>query len=127
MENFTDNDVKEFTDKLRNALNKVTGYQISESEVNDNKSNWRIITMDELFDYINKDFKEQNVFLKPNFPSRRWGHTFTKTSTTHIKQINSLLEKLKADGYQVRKRIEKQNNLGKFYQIQIKNHPDRIA
>ena len=76
-------------------------------------------------DYLNKN-KEQNTFIKPKFPTRRWGNVYTKTSTTDIKLINSSIENLKIDGFDVRKNLEKKNNLGKFYQIQINNHPNKI-
>lgn len=39
------------------------------------QSNWRIIDMDELYDYFHKD---ETCFIKPKFPTRRWGHVYTK-------------------------------------------------
>jgi hypothetical protein len=80
---------------------------------------WRTITMDELYGYINKD---QDTFIKPTFPTRRWGNVYTKDSTTNIKDINNILKKLKEDGYTVRKRIDKKNNTGIFYRIDIKDN-----
>jgi len=88
-------------------------------------SNWRIISMEELFDFVNRD-KDRSTFAKPTFPTRRWGNTYTRTSTTDFKQINSILEELKLNGFEVRKRLEKKNNLGKFYLIEI-NQTDRIC
>jgi hypothetical protein len=41
---------------------------------------WRVIDMEEMYDYINKD-RDQKTFIKPKFPTRRWGQTYTKTST----------------------------------------------
>jgi hypothetical protein len=80
---------------------------------------WRTITMDELYDYSHSN---QNIFIKPSFPSRRWGYIYTKDSTTNIKEINNLINKLKEDGYTVRKRIDKKNNSGTFYRIEIKDN-----
>lgn len=90
------------------------------------KESWRVIDMEELYDYINKD-SEQTMFIKPKFPTRRWGNIYTKTSTTDIKQLNTVLRKLRDDGFDVRKKLEKDNNLGKFYKIEINNHPNRIV
>jgi MoaA/NifB/PqqE/SkfB family radical SAM enzyme len=80
---------------------------------------WRTMTMDELYDY---SYVNQNTFVKPSFPARRWGNVYTKDSTTNIKEINALLDKLKEDGYTVRKRIDKKNNSGTFYRIEIKDN-----
>jgi hypothetical protein len=80
---------------------------------------WRTLTMDELYDYKNKD-KDQTTFIKPKFPTRRWGNVYTKDSTTDKKVINDLISELKEDGYTVRKRLDKETNLGKFYRIEIK-------
>lgn len=80
---------------------------------------WRTMTMDELYDY---SYGNQNTFVKPSFPTRRWGNVYTKDSTTNIKEINTILNKLKEDGYMVRKRIDKKNNLGTFYRIEIKDN-----
>ena len=80
---------------------------------------WRTMTMSELYDY---SYSNQNTFVKPSFPTRRWGNVYTKDSTTNIKEINTILNKLKEDGYMVRKRIDKKNNLGTFYRIEIKDN-----
>ncbi len=96
---------------------------ISEKINSDNQ--WRIITMEELFDYLNKD-NTQNIFIKPKFPNRRWGHIYTKISTTNILEINISLKKLKENGYIVRKRLDKKTNLGKFYRIKIKNNNNLV-
>jgi hypothetical protein len=78
---------------------------------------WRTMTMDELYEY---SYVNQNTFVKPTFPSRRWGYVYTKDSTTNIKEINDLLARLKSDGHKVRKRIAKKTNSGIFYRIEIK-------
>jgi hypothetical protein len=80
---------------------------------------WRTMTMDELYDY---SYSNQNIFVKPTFPSRRWGNIYTKDSTTNIKEINDLLNRLRADGHKVRKRISKRTKLGTFYRIEIKDN-----
>ena len=77
------------------------------------------MTMDELYDY---SYSNQNIFVKPTFPSRRWGNIYTKDSTTNLKEINEILNRLKSDGYKVRKRISKKTNLGIFYRIEIKDN-----
>ena len=74
--------------------------------------------MDELYDY---SYRDQKTFIKPTFPTRRWGNIYTKDSTTDIKEINVILGKLKEDGYKVRKRIAKKTKLGTFYRIEIKD------
>ena len=79
-----------------------------------------------MYDYINKD-SEQKTFTKPKFPTRRWGQVYTKTSTTDVKQLDIVLNKLKGEGFDVRKKLEKENHTGKFYKIEINNHIDRLV
>ena len=81
--------------------------------------------MDELYGYINRD-KDPKTFVKPKFPTRRWGHVYTKDSTTDVASLNKMLKQLKDEGFNVRKKKDKENNLGKFYKIEIKNNPDSI-
>ena len=90
-----------------------------------NTIEWRVITMDELWSYNNKD-RQDNVVIRPKFPTRRWGNAYTKTSTTDIRSINDLLDKLKEHGHVVRKRIEKKTKQGPFYRLEIKNHSEKI-
>ena len=87
-------------------------------------NNWRTLTMDELWDFCHKDWHED--MKKPKYPTRRWGQVYTKESTTNINEVNKVIPLLKECGFTVRKRIEKKTNLGTFYRIEIKNHPDRI-
>ena len=117
-------EINKFKDFLNeNSEEKLNISDVSGSLINEN---WRVIDMEELFDYTNKD-REQKTFIKPKFPTRRWGQVYTKTSTTDVKQINSILGKLRDEGFDVRKTLEKENNLGKFYQVEINNHPDRLV
>lgn len=90
---------------------------------NSKQSNWRIIDMDELYDYFHKD---ETCSIKPKFPTRRWGHVYTKISTTNIVEVNKSLKLLKEDGFDVRKRLEKKNNIGKFYMIEINSETKLI-
>lgn len=99
-------------------ISDVSGSLINES--------WRVINMEELYDYINKD-REEKTFIKPKFPTRRWGQVYTKTSTTDVNQLDKILNKLREDGFDVRKKLEKENHIGKFYQIEINNHTNRIV
>ena len=98
------------------------------NEVTENRliNDWRVIDMEELYDYLNKD-RDEKTFIKPKFPTRRWGQVYTKTSTTNVRQINTILGKLSDEGFEVRKKLEKENNIGKFYQIEINNHADRLV
>lgn len=84
---------------------------------------WRVYTMEELYDFLNKE--KSTVFLKPTFPTRRWGQIYLKTSSTDISVINKGCILLTEAGFQVRKRLdrdamEKFPNNGKFYKIEIK-------
>ena len=114
--------IESFKQKLTESENlnisDVSGSLINES--------WRVIDMEELYDYLNKD-RDEKTFIKPKFPTRRWGQVYTKTSTTDVKQINSVLGKLRDEGFEVRKKLEKENHIGKFYQIEINNHTDRLV
>lgn len=86
-------------------------------------NNWRIISMEELYEYF---YVENNVFGKVKFPTRRWGQVYSKTSTTNHSYLVRCLEKLKVDCFDVKIKLEKKNNNGKFYQILINNHPESI-
>jgi lipocalin len=111
--------IQSFNEHQENLnISDVSGSLINES--------WRIIDMEELYDYINKD-RDEKTFIKPKFPTRRWGQVYTKTSTTDVRQIDSVLGKLRDEGFEVRKKLEKENQMGKFYQIEINNHTDRLV
>ena len=86
---------------------------------------WTVMTMSELWDHFPVPEDLQKVFVKPTFPTSRWGKTYTLTSTTDILAINRLVTILKEKGYTVRKRIchasnRKFRNRGKFYMIEQK-------
>jgi len=91
-----------------------------------NKSEWVVLTMQEMWELHAKDIQGNEIFSKPTFPTKRWGKTFTKTSTDDIKTINLLLIKYKEKGFSVRKRIDYETmkrfhpSYGKFYYIEIK-------
>lgn len=55
---------------------------------------YKQLTMLELWDILSEDIPEEmkRTFLKPDFPTRRWGQITTKTATTDKKA----LEKVKA-------------------------------
>ena len=115
----------------QSGFSEVTGSNpvlTTNKKVYFNMDNWRTLTSDELWDFFNKDLPEyaKRVVIKPKYPTRRWGQTYTKESTTDIKEVNKVIPLLKDCGFTVRKRIEKKTNLGVFYKIEIKNHPDRI-
>lgn len=91
------------------------------------KSNWITIPMEKLWAEQNK-FKKSTIFIKPKFPTTRWGEVYTKTATTNIILIDFLIEILKKQGRQVRKRICYETTLklkkrGKFYKIEEKIKP----
>ena len=87
---------------------------------------WRVMTMDELWDYIPRTPEELKCIIKPKYPTNRWGMITTKTSTNDIKSINLLIEILKGKGLTVRKRkcletMTRIKNRGIFYKIEVKN------
>lgn len=96
-------------------------------------SNWRIFTMDEVWDLLNPNGSK--LAMKPNFPTRRWGNITTKTSTTDKESLEKAIEVLRQGGMKVRKRIDheatKKHTL-KFYKIEVKgeikevNHRDLL-
>lgn len=94
---------------------------------------WRTISMEELWKYNqtkNTDeisLVNKKTFLKPKFPSVRWGKVYTKDTTTDKPAIDRFIKLLKDDGYTVRKRIDKKTNRGVFYKIEIKNHEKRLC
>jgi len=68
----------------------------------------------------------ENCFIKPTFPTRRWGKIYTKTATTDILKINQLVTILKDKGLIVRKRkcletMIKHRNRYIFYKIEVKD------
>jgi len=86
---------------------------------------WEVMTMDELWDYIPMPDSVRKTFIKPTFPTNRWGMITTKTATNDIKSINLLIGILKEKGFMVRKRICHETNLkiknrGNFYKIERK-------
>lgn len=87
------------------------------------KDNWRTLSMIELYEYFNSD---DTTFVKPKFPTRRWGHVYTKTSTTNFKSLNNTLFRLREYGFEVKIEVEKENQMGKYYQIKIKNQVNNI-
>jgi hypothetical protein len=97
--------------KTRQELNESSENlnisDVSGGLINDS---WRVIDMEELYDYINKD-KDEKTFIKPKFPTRRWGQVYTKTSTTDVRQIDIVLGKLRDEGFEVRKKLEKENHI----------------
>lgn len=86
--------------------------------------NWRTISMEELWSEHN-NFNPSSVFIKPKFPTTRYGKVYTKTATTNLQLINLLIEIMKKQGRTVRKRICHETTLklkkrGKFYKIEEK-------
>lgn len=84
---------------------------------------WALLTMSECWDLLNPS--PSGVFIKPNFPSKRWGQTTTKESTTDKNAIKKILLKLEEKGIKSRKRIhrgdtDKFKRMGTFYKIEIK-------
>lgn len=83
---------------------------------------WRIVSMSELYDFLNTE--KSSVFVKPEFPTRRWGQIHTKVSTTDKDTLKRALEKYKK--VNVKAKItscvdsnNKYKKLGKFYKIEI--------
>ena len=67
---------------------------------------------------------ESTTWIPPRFPTRRWGHTYTLTSTTDRKVVEHLVEELKKLGYKVKKKRDMEKTLqhkrlGTFYSIEI--------
>lgn len=79
---------------------------------------WITIPMETLW----KNFHEESkTWIIPAFPTRRWGHVYTKTSTTDVKAIDTVILNLKAKGRVVRKRICREStekHKQKFYKIE---------
>jgi hypothetical protein len=78
--------------------------------------------MEELYDLLNKE--RSSVFIKPTFPTKRWGQTHLKYSTTDKKIIEKGIDKLKENNVICRKIIDKESmikypKLGKFYKIEL--------
>ena len=93
------------------------------SELKDQRT-WKVLTMDEIQNFITDG--KSKVFDRVSFPTKRWGRTFTKTSTDDLTVINMVLAKYKEKGYTVRKRVDCittkkfHYSFGSFYFIQIK-------
>ena len=65
-----------------------------------------------------------NLWIPPKFPTRRWGNTYTLTSTTDKLTVEHLVTQLQNLGYPVKKKKDKEKtlqhkNLGIFYSIEI--------
>lgn len=96
------------------------------------ENKWRTISMEELWEYSRTKgtdwvaLDSRKTFLKPKFPTIRWGRVYTKETTTDKPTIDRLIKLLKEDGHTVRKRIDKKTNQGVFYKIEIKNHEERL-
>jgi hypothetical protein len=93
-------------------------------------SNWKIFTMEELWELCTTDEDKKKV-IKPKFPTKRWGDITTKISSTDKNSIEKGIKKLKEIGVVVRKRVdhdttEKHKNFGKkFYKIEIKEQKNQ--
>lgn len=85
---------------------------------------WEIYTMSELWDLCNPI--PNKTFIKPEFPTRRWGEITTHTSSTDKLAIEKGIVLLKEKGVKCRKRIDHFNTKKfksygkKFYQIEYK-------
>lgn len=87
---------------------------------------WVTITMNDLWEKTSIHNTKDSIWIKPVFPCRRWGHVYTKTSTTDKTALEKQMPKLIDIGIKCRKRIckessEKFKNLGKFYKIETYN------
>lgn len=86
---------------------------------------WRGLTLSEIGDELYPEGGD-GVFTKPNFPTRRWGQVFTKTSTTCKMSVEKILKHYKEKGCTVRRVRDEFNtkkfkgNLGTFYSVEIK-------
>lgn len=82
---------------------------------------WEILTMSECWDIINAN---NSNLIKPSFPCRRWGNSYSLISTTDKKSIDLILIDLKDKNIASRKKIDKIStnkfNRGTFYMIEIK-------
>jgi hypothetical protein len=82
----------------------------------------RILTWPEVTQLLAKD--QSGTWLPPKFPTRRWGNTYTLTSTTCKKSVEHLVSELQTLGYKVKKKRDMEKtlqckNLGTFYSIEI--------
>ncbi|AFF28068.1 gp70 [Sphingomonas phage PAU] len=85
---------------------------------------WTTLSMSDLWDFIHMHDIRTSEFIKPKFPTRRWGQSFTKTSTTckhSVERISKQLNELRFDTKIVsdKEANVKFKNLGKFKSIQI--------
>lgn len=86
--------------------------------------NYSLLTMSELWDLMNPKVHDK-VFIKPEFPTRRWGKITTKTSSSDIDAINKGCKLLRDSGNKVIKRIDITNTKKfkvKLYNIYYKNY-----
>jgi hypothetical protein len=82
----------------------------------------RILTWPEVTTLLAQE--TSTTWLPPQYPTRRWGNTYTLTSTTDKKTVDHLVEELKKLGYRVKKKRDiektlKHKQLGTFYSIEI--------
>lgn len=87
------------------------------------KISWNILTMSEIWDDMYKE-NTSPIFSKPTFPTRRWGQSFTKDSTTCKISIKKIIGHYTSKGYKVKKSIDRSStnkfkNLSTFYHISI--------
>lgn len=92
--------------------------------MDDKSTTWQTLSMDEIWNELHHD-ESSNIFVKPTFPTRRWGQVFTKDSTTCKATVKLIIEHYKSTNVKIRKRIDYHNmkkfqKLGKFYRIEIK-------
>lgn len=87
---------------------------------------WRVYTMGELWELINKDNPKKKNLIKPKFPTRRWGDITTENASTDKLSIEKGITLLRSQGHKVRKRIaydlnKKHRTCSKtFYKIEVK-------
>lgn len=83
--------------------------------------------MEELWEELNPT--PHKVFHKPKFPTRRWGQSFTKDSTTCKTSIKRMIDHYAKKGIRARKRKDEfatnkfNKHLGVFYHIEIQIEP----
>ncbi len=81
--------------------------------------------MDELWDIVHEGKPPSQVFLKPHFPTSRWGNVYTKTSTNDYVFIQLALKELQRKGVESKKIIDKttsdrhRRRGTKFYSIKV--------
>lgn len=83
---------------------------------------WRIVTMSELYDFMDKE--TSSIYIKPTFPTRRWGQVHLKESTTDKEVLDRAILKYKEMGIKARKKKDIENaqkfkNMGILYKLEI--------